>query len=129
MELLIFYIKRQEEECCVLRVKSQTFDLTFFKVNVECVRQSGEHFTGGRAGGLSFLCVKNCVHSCFFFFSFFLFLLSFILAPVLDHSFGISSFVIIKLGQQNHTRAKKELKNELWKSFENEILAYFPGYV
>ena len=71
MELLIFYIKRQEEEWCVLRVKSQTFDLTFFKVNVECVRQSGEHFTGGRAGGLSFFVCKKLCPFLFFLLLFF----------------------------------------------------------
>ena len=112
----------------VLYFKSQKSDIWpyFFSTNVEYVRQSGgEHFKAGWR--VIFLFVKNIVRSCFSS-ALSLSLSSFILAPVLNHSFGISSFVIIKLGQQNHTPAK--LNDGLWKSYINEIVLalYFLGY-
>ena len=114
--------------CCILKVKSQTFDLTFFQqMSNMYVNQVVSILR--LAGGLFFLFVKNIVRSCFSSaLSLSLSLSSFILAPVLNHSFGISSFVIIKLGQQNHTPAK--LNDGLWKSYINEIVlaVYFLGY-
>ena len=100
--------------CCILKVKSQTFDLTFFQQmsNMHVNQVVSILLAGWR---VIFLFVKNSVRSCFSS-ALSLSLSSFILAPVLDHSFGISSFVIIKLGQKIHTRAKKKLKNGLlWK--------------
>ena len=112
--------------CCILKVKSQTFDLTFFQQmsNMHVNQVVSILLAGWR---VIFLFVKNIVRSCFSS-ALSLSLSSFILAPVLDHSFGISSFVIIKLGQQNHTPAK--LNDGLWKSYINEIVlaVYFLGY-